>query len=179
MVIYTGIVRRRNTPPPPPRLQLSGEVREGVADTLREVLAAQAPYWRSLWGAALPVPADVAWLPDHEEKVLEKDVEALTISMSRADLKAFENKQSMAGEEGGDKSLAPAAEKPLIPAAGEPLPVPAVVESVVPAAGEPLVPAAEKSLVPAAEKPLVPASGDHLIPAATTEPEPVASGDQI
>jgi hypothetical protein len=168
-------------------------VREGVADTLREVLAAQAPYWRSLWGAALPVPADVAWLPDHEEeegKVTEKDVEALTISMSRADLKAFENKQSRAGEEGGDKSLAPAAEKPLIPAAGEPLPVPAVVESVVPAAGEPLVPAAEKPLVPAAEKPLVPdaekplvsAAGDHLVPAATTEPELselAASGDRI
>ncbi len=135
-----------------------------MADTLREVLAAQAPHWRSLWGAALPVPADVAWLPDHEEEeekvATEKDVEALTISMSRADLKAFENKQS----------LVPAAEKPLVPAAGDHL-VPAVVESVVPAAGEPLV--------PAAEKPLVPAAGDHLVPAATTEPELVPSGDQI
>jgi hypothetical protein len=162
-------------------LQLSGEVREGVADTLREVLAAQAPYWRSLWGAALPVPADVAWLPDHEEeegKVTEKDVEALTISMSRADLKAFENKQSRAGEEGGDKSLVSAAEKPMIPAAGEPL-VPAAVESGVPADGEPLVPAAEKPLVPAAEKPLVSAAGDHMVPAKTTGPELVAPGDQI
>ncbi len=149
-----------------------------MADTLREVLAAQAPHWRSLWGAAIPVPADVAWLPDHEEKVTEKDVEALTISMSRADLKAFEIKQSRAGEEGGDKSLVSAAEKPMISAGGEPL-EPAVVESVVPAAGEPLVPAAEKPLVPAAEKPLVSAAGDQLVPAATTEPELAASGDQI
>ncbi len=169
-----------------------------MADTLREVLAAQAPYWRSLWGAALPVPADVAWLPDHEEEAgkvaTEKDVEALTISMSRADLKAFENKQSRAGEEGGDKSLASAAENTMIPAAGETL-VPAAVEPVVPAAGEPLVPAAEKPLVPTAEKPLVPttekplvptaekplvsAAGDHMVPATTTGPELVASGDQI
>jgi hypothetical protein len=166
-------------------------VREGVADTLREVLAAQAPHWRSLWGAALPVPADVAWLPDHKEEeeekvVTEKEVEALTISMSRAELKACETKLSRAGEEGGDKSLVSAAEKPMISAGGEPL-EPAVVESVVPAAGEPLVPAAEKPLVPAAEKPLVPdaekplvsAAGDHLVPAATTEPELAASGDQI
>ena len=156
-----------------------------MADTLREVLSAQAPHWRSLWGAALPVPADVAWLPDHEEEegkvATEKDVEALTISMSRADLKAFENKQSRAGEEGGDKSLVPAAERPMIVAAGEPL-VPSVVESVVNAAGEPLVPAAEKPLVPDAEKPLVSAAGDHLVPAATTEPELselAASGDRI
>ena len=105
------------------RLNLSGEVREGVVDTLREVVSAQAPYWRSLADANLPVPADVAWLPDKEVGevgVTDRAVEALTISMSRADLKASVSKKStvsVAEAVGGGETAAPSDEKQLVPAA--------------------------------------------------------------
>ncbi len=64
-------------------------MKDGVVDTLREVLTAQAPYWRSLQSAILPVPAEVAWLAHKkDEENVEEKLEGLTISMSRAELKA-------------------------------------------------------------------------------------------
>ena len=121
----------------PARLNLAGSLRESVVDTLREVLTAQAPHWASLRDALGPVPADVAWLAENgEEEDKEDKMEAVIISMSRADLKASITKQ------------------PDVQASGEPLQTPAVEEQVAVGEEQLRPPSGERQGVTAAEEPL-------------------------